>query len=767
MSKLLNPNFSGFNAGPGGVSETTGPIWFAKRLGRAIGVLLFASIGIVLAAGTASADTAVPVPSVTVKVLDGPTGLPVLVDVDQSTGRTTVYPCADRSCESYQTIQLDLGLPPTFVAGWTPYIDPDGHIAVALAYGGGVPGERTRLVVCTQVLCADRNVTIAELPRLDQPVMTSAGEFRGIEYRDGTEYLLRCDDRACSTYQLTPMQLPVGGSFRIDDEYARVELDVGTATLQIVRCVNACTETAISTVELPADSINSSGPGSLQFDPVRQAGDGPAFLVVKHRDIEVQTLVTCADAACTNPQITRLETPVRNNREFLLNDLGHLVYLDAYQLPNGQPATEVVTCGDVACSTTSSSKPVYVTRSLSISPEGWPRHVAGRWLLTCDARNCGSAELPPLLIANCQGPQGIADLAVDGSLEGWSLRSGESESTTLAGLTYVRGVVRMGGRGGADGNGVAGVIAVRSGVEEVSAALNYACTGPATHDASSTCQAERGRIDVRVASEVVPRSFSVSIGDLAPRVLTVDAGVPVNEARGPSGGYPDHGSVITSTSGQRNGPVPVTIVDTATGQVVFDKTLAIDCEPAVLETAEVTVVSSCLAGRGRIDVNIANPTDASQDYRVELEEDRVGAEGFELVRTRRVDGRDWWRLPVTGRLDGAYSVTVHRGDERAASTRTTVSCAPGAERVDEPEVQVVNACRNGLGYILFLLSNDTAATRSWVIEFTGVPNRSTSAAPYGQTVRAVTGRPPGTYTATIGEFTFDIAVDCGAVGGVR
>lgn len=152
---------------------------------------------------------------------------------------------------------------------------------------------------------------------------------------------------------------------------------------------------------------------------------------------------------------------------------------------------------------------------------------------------------------------------------------------------------------------------------------------------------------------------------------------------------------------------------------------------------EVSHVVSCLAGNGRVDTNIVNTGAAPADYRLEFE----GLSPRQLT----VNALDWWRMPVTGRPNGDYSVTVTRDGAAVSQTTVTVDCTESSGAVSGSDVQIVNACRAGNGYLLFQFLNPSAATRGYVIEFGTIPNRSTSAAPYGQTVRAVTGRPDGMY----------------------
>ena len=166
---------------------------------------------------------------------------------------------------------------------------------------------------------------------------------------------------------------------------------------------------------------------------------------------------------------------------------------------------------------------------------------------------------------------------------------------------------------------------------------------------------------------------------------------------------------------------------------------------------------SCLAGNGRVDMNLVNTGVDSATYRIEFE----GLSPRQSV----VEPGDWWRMPVTGRPDGNYGIIVRRDNEIVVDTLAAVRCDTSPPAVPSPEIQVVNSCRAGNGYLLFQFVNETAAPRGWVIEFEGVPNRSTSAPAFGATVRAVTGRPDGTHAVRIRSGfdvigTLDVVVDC-------
>lgn len=172
---------------------------------------------------------------------------------------------------------------------------------------------------------------------------------------------------------------------------------------------------------------------------------------------------------------------------------------------------------------------------------------------------------------------------------------------------------------------------------------------------------------------------------------------------------------------------------------------------------EVDLRVSCLAGNGRVDPNVVNTGDSAAVYRLE----------FAALSPREITvaPRDWWRSPVTGRPDGDHDVIVKRNGTVILDTTVTIDCDSNTPQVSEPEVSVVNACRLGNGYLLFQFVNPGATAKGYVIEFDGVPNRSTTAAPFGASVRAVTGRPDGDFTAVIRSgqttvATMQVNVDC-------
>lgn len=55
------------------------------------------------------------------------------------------------------------------------------------------------------------------------------------------------------------------------------------------------------------------------------------------------------------------------------------------------------------------------------------------------------------------------------------------------------------------------------------------------------------------------------------------------------------------------------------------------------------------------------------------------------------------------------------------------------------------AVSNHFAAVSFYKDIESGVSRPYVMEFTGVPNRSTSATPYGQAVRGTSVRPGGFY----------------------
>ncbi len=156
---------------------------------------------------------------------------------------------------------------------------------------------------------------------------------------------------------------------------------------------------------------------------------------------------------------------------------------------------------------------------------------------------------------------------------------------------------------------------------------------------------------------------------------------------------------------------------------------------------EINLHTSCLAGSGRVDLNIINTESDSSVYRLEFQ----GLSARELT----ISANAWARFRLTGRPPGSYSVVVKRDNDVILATSLEVDCTEPVPVVSSPEITPLSTCSAGNGLVLFQAINPTNNTRSYIVEFEGVANRSTSAPAFGQSIRGVSGRPDGTYSYTV------------------
>lgn len=164
------------------------------------------------------------------------------------------------------------------------------------------------------------------------------------------------------------------------------------------------------------------------------------------------------------------------------------------------------------------------------------------------------------------------------------------------------------------------------------------------------CLGTRGRIDVYVRhTGADPLSTTIEVSGLAPRVRSIEAGNP---------------RAATTVTGRLDGTY---VVQVAAVGLDATTTLEVDCDGSENST-DPTVVASCLAGRGRIDVTLPT-TNADIAYRVEFP-------GL-APRERLVPAPSTGRITITGRVDNDYTVTVFADDVEVLSTTITVSCMPG------------------------------------------------------------------------------------------
>jgi len=698
-------------------------------------LLLFAcALAAVLAVTTsgAAADTGVDVAEPDTRYVPGPDGTTIVVSPTRTA--TIVLNCADRECTTYERVVLAA---PRF--GPSDLVLADGDGRVHIVSKGGV-------IRCLQPACAGGETTSIAPPGLRFVRMTSDGRLAGITSTTPPQAVF-CADPACTSTTSHPLpDGAVSSVVMVDDNYVTYQVDGGAATLTARRCVDGCATSTVTTSSLPANLFANGAQASVAAF-VGSGGSVPTLLM---RVGQSQYHVACDTVDCASP-VTTATSGILTGGGVAVNDVGNFVYLTN---------SAVATCGDPGCVDRQVLPNLEAIRRLSVDELGRPQFLTNRFLVTCDARVCTQPEFTPSIRGGCRSTfSGTLQMAVVGSLVGWTLRSGDAESDRRVNVGANR-LIRMDGR---DANGPVAAVAAAAGVEAGSAVVNFACSGPAVHDASWSCLAGKGRIDVRVASEAVPATFEVHIGNVDPRLITIDADTPVTEVRHSSAfDYPAHGSIVTTVTARDDGPTLVSILDQATGVEVFRRTLDLKCRFRAVAGPEVTIVGSCLAGMGRIDTNIVNTATGQMRYLVKT------YRGNQLLfaRSQTIASGDWWRSPVTGRTNGAHRVVVETQANgftppvRVAQRTVDMNCDPGAESIDEPEVRVVNACRSDRGYIMFIFTNNTAVAKPYVLTFTGVPNRSTTAPPFGQAVKFVTGRPNGTYTASIqggAPITVDVA----------
>lgn len=182
------------------------------------------------------------------------------------------------------------------------------------------------------------------------------------------------------------------------------------------------------------------------------------------------------------------------------------------------------------------------------------------------------------------------------------------------------------------------------------------------------------------------------------------------------------------------------------------------------------VTWSCLAPRGRVDVQLANRSESRQTFVV-----RVGNDEREIV----VAGRNLARVSFTNVRDGAQTVRADRVRVQQMTrvpvidTVVTIACEqPGVGSVSTNEVDLLAACR-GTTVVQVRMANPTPEARVYVIDAVGgegaVPERSTTtAAPFGVTFRTLTLATDAPATITVSSsgrgvlFSEVVDADCDA-----
>ena len=176
-------------------------------------------------------------------------------------------------------------------------------------------------------------------------------------------------------------------------------------------------------------------------------------------------------------------------------------------------------------------------------------------------------------------------------------------------------------------------------------------------------------------------------------------------------------------------------------RALFAFLILISVSPAIFATStlgpEVNIVSSCLANNGRVDVNLVNTQTSPSIYTVIM--------SGRSAQARVIEPENRARIRVTGRPPGSYSFEVLRDGLSVLSDTVQIDCSADIPPVSTPEVTLVNSCVAGNGLVQFQMVNPSNTSRVYIIEFDNVPNRSTTAAAFGQALRGTSGRPDGFY----------------------
>lgn len=185
-------------------------------------------------------------------------------------------------------------------------------------------------------------------------------------------------------------------------------------------------------------------------------------------------------------------------------------------------------------------------------------------------------------------------------------------------------------------------------------------------------------------------------------------------------------------------------------EVIENETIAIDCDPP---GAEISVKSACLAGMGRVDVLLDNPTEATQEYFVMI--------GRLAERSSTVAPLGRSRVTVTGRPDGELAVVVKHGDGNLTIRNLEIDCSSS---LAEP-VTVTQSCLAGNGRIDIALANRTESDSEFVVTVGSLDERVRQIRAAMTERVTVTGRPDGEISVVVTQdgasvFSDDVVVDC-------
>lgn len=148
---------------------------------------------------------------------------------------------------------------------------------------------------------------------------------------------------------------------------------------------------------------------------------------------------------------------------------------------------------------------------------------------------------------------------------------------------------------------------------------------------------------------------------------------------------------------------------------------------------DVSVASSCLANRGRVDVTVSNPTAGSQTAVVSLS--GLPARGLD------VPGFGQATTTFTGRSNGRYLVEVTSNGATNTNELVVASC--------EPDISVESLCLAENGLLRIRVGNPQSTSSTFSVNVGNLSPRVVSVAPNSTGRIGVSGRADGDYDITV------------------
>lgn len=262
--------------------------------------------------------------------------------------------------------------------------------------------------------------------------------------------------------------------------------------------------------------------------------------------------------------------------------------------------------------------------------------------------NCDPPEQEVTLQNSCLASNGRIDVSLlntNSSSQTYTVAVGSLSARTKTLAAGAGGRITVTGRPDGDLD----VVVKRGSTTILNRSVTVDCDPNVEVVVKSTCLAQNGRIDTTMMNTTsAPHTYAVAVGNLAPRNRVLAAGE----------------SITVSVTGRPDGDLPVVV--TRDGTQIYSTPETINCDGGTTPGEPVKVTVGCLAGNGRIDVNLGNTTTSSATFRVDV------GDLDPRYRTLAANATD--RVTVTGRPDGPIDVVVYRGNTEIYSQAQTVAC---------------------------------------------------------------------------------------------